>query len=290
MCPKTACASSAHRHILSRIYEGKLHILRHSACFTSKLPHSSHPLSGSNLLRAIVPFTVPSPFGLPFTSTAGMTSNLLLRFREYLQVNLAQGQNGHCHTADYVSRSSLKAYWTMEQVRGLLDSCEPPLAESEHQIRSRFLLIFSILVYIEKPRDISIFITTNKDDHHLPFDEFPRSWPSSLSSPFLENQWMFCPLEFTIGQVWKRRLPTRQIMPVEFKELVGEERRGQTMAHIRKVKLHSDCDYLNVAVCIFFFSNLKIMCYDRLLILERMGMWYSRCLKVTVVNVFTTLN
>lgn len=179
-----------------------------------------------------------------------MADHLVLHFREYLRANLAQGQDGHGNTADYVSRPKLEAYWTAERVRNILDSYDPPLLEMERQITTSFILIFSVLVYIEKPRAITIFIRTNKDDHHLPFDSFGQEWPSSLPSSFLENQWMFCPLEFTSDRVWRRQLPTQQIMPVTFENSFREERRGQTTARVTKVRLHSDCSHLDTVVCI----------------------------------------
>lgn len=168
-----------------------------------------------------------------------MASDLIVEFQEYVRHHLKDGQDGR-GTASYIPRQFLADYWTRARVRGLLDSCVPPLPENESHIVANFLRIFSTLVYTGHPRDIRLFVTKDRHDDHLPFDEHSPQWMSSLTG-FLESQWMFAPLEFTRDVIWNRELAISRIIPVTIEGSLRDDHRGDGAARIERVRLHPGC-------------------------------------------------
>lgn len=172
-----------------------------------------------------------------------MSNSLLARFREHAAKSARVGQNGLGGEARYVPRSSLQKYWDEKDINEILQSCKPLVAENAKQIKSNFIHIFSILTYIGQPQDINLFLRKNWDDHRLPFRDFPPSWLPGLER-FLEDQWMFCPLDLPKESIYKRELLAKTILPVKYEETLREEGSGPTAAHVVKVLI--DPEYNNL--------------------------------------------
>ncbi|KAF4982069.1 hypothetical protein FDECE_17584 [Fusarium decemcellulare] len=172
-----------------------------------------------------------------------MSNQLLAEFHEWLNRQMKEGVNGHGEPAFYVPPSQLKRYWTEQKVRDILHSCDPPVQENANQIATRFLRIFSVLVHIEQPQDITMFIRKNIDDHQMPRSDLPSDFPAKMDR-VLEDQWMFCPLEFTHDQIHKRELHALQILPVTYEKMLREESPDRDAARVWKVRIHPDCNSL----------------------------------------------
>ncbi|KAF4981161.1 hypothetical protein FZEAL_2995 [Fusarium zealandicum] len=171
-----------------------------------------------------------------------MSSHPLVDFREYLQRLRTSGVNGYGKEAPYVPHSSLKEYWTEKRIQEILDSCNPFIPASASQILTKFLRIFSLLVYLDRPGDISLFTRKNIDDSQLPLADLPTSWPHELITKISESQWRFCPLEFTSDHIHKRELPAQQVLPITYETPLRVEGQGPDAARIWKVQIHTSCN------------------------------------------------
>ncbi|KAJ3526325.1 hypothetical protein NM208_g11246 [Fusarium decemcellulare] len=172
-----------------------------------------------------------------------MMNHLLANFGEWLSHELETGVNGHGQHAKYVPPSRVKSYWTEEKVQEVLQSCDPPLQENAKLIANDYPRIFSILVSISQPQDITLFLRKTIDDHQMPRADLPADWPVGLAQ-VLEHQWMFCPLEFTYDKIYKRELQAQQILPVTYEEEIRAEGSGPGAARIWKVRIHPECNFL----------------------------------------------
>ncbi|EEU36982.1 uncharacterized protein NECHADRAFT_52172 [Fusarium vanettenii 77-13-4] len=160
-------------------------------------------------------------------------------FREWAHKSQKPGVNGKKEECPYVPPLLLKTYWTPERVKEVVESFSfhVPVAE----ITERFLCVFSILVYIGQPDKISLFISKNYDNFNLPFTELPPEMSPSLQE-FVDQQWMFCPLEFSDSLMYKRDLPTRRILPVTYLESLRDKAWRGDGPSIRKVHVHPECN------------------------------------------------
>ncbi|KAM0425860.1 hypothetical protein ACHAPT_008798 [Fusarium lateritium] len=190
-----------------------------------------------------------------------MKDEHVVHFREWVHRNQKTGVNGfgqdrHVHSDEaglpseregqpprkdclYVPPSLLKEYWDKNPVRQVLDSCS--LHANADQITKRFLRVFSTLVYIGQPENVTLFTLKNRDDYQLPILELPREFPPALQE-FWEQQWMFCPLEFSRDLVYKRELHSRHILPVTYRESLRDNAYGGDGPSIRKVEIHPKCN------------------------------------------------
>lgn len=177
-----------------------------------------------------------------------MITQLLDRFRQHVDANLAHGVNGDDQKVPYIAPAILETYWTEKRVDDILNAHEPPIPQSADMIISQYLRIFSILIYIGEPGEISWFCphVKNINDIHLPLDResFPIRCP--WAGNFLETQWMFNPLIFTSDFIYKRIVPCKTILPVTYEEPLTEKRGGHSK--VLKVQLHSKCNLVTLEV------------------------------------------
>ncbi|WXC56844.1 hypothetical protein SNK03_002775 [Fusarium graminearum] len=187
-----------------------------------------------------------------------MTSHLLDRFRDYVNEHVELGINEGDETVPYIAPSKLKNYWSEKRVDAILNGYRPPIPHSSDLIIKKHLQIFSILVYIDHPQEISWFCSNIKDrnDNHLPFDavELPRNCP--WTEEFLRYQWRFHPLVFTPDSIYKRTISPRMILPVTYDKKLSERRGGCHGAKLWKVQVHNACNSITPEVITpFTFNN-----------------------------------
>ncbi|KAH7004105.1 kinase-like domain-containing protein [Fusarium venenatum] len=175
-----------------------------------------------------------------------MALHLLEQFREYVHENVELGINGEDKDVPYIAPSKLKTYWSAKRVDAILNTCQPPIPQNSDMIISKYIQIFSILVYIGQPHEISWFCLNVKtlDDCHLPIygESFPQG--CSWADEFLTNQWKFHPLVFTHENIYQRKISCKLILPVTYGDELSEERGSRHAAKLWKVQVHTACNYV----------------------------------------------
>lgn len=179
--------------------------------------------------------------------TPVITSQPLEDFRRHVNENLAKGVNGEGEDVHFVPPSVLTKYWTREKVDIILGYEQ---ANSE-MILSSFSRVFSILVYIGQPQEITWFCKHHRylDDVQLPLYE--PSFPSACSwiDSFVTTQWMFIPLILTGDRIFERVLPPQTILPVEYVKPLTRQRGGQDTATLWEVQVHPEANKVTSKVC-----------------------------------------
>jgi serine/threonine protein kinase len=169
-------------------------------------------------------------------------------FRQHVGQNMAKGINGEGDEVDYVLPSALKNYWTRVSVDVILGYEQ----SSSEMIVTCFSHVFSILVYIGQPREITWFCNhvNQLDDTRLPFDEssFPSACP--WASNFLRSQWMFIPLILTQDRIFDRVLPPQTILPVKYVKALKEKCGDQETAALWEVQLHPEANMVTTEACL----------------------------------------
>ncbi|KAH7254888.1 kinase-like domain-containing protein, partial [Fusarium solani] len=168
-----------------------------------------------------------------------MKNGHTVHFREWVHDNQKTGVDGHNQERPYVPPSLLELYWDIEEVREALDYCG--IMENAAQIVTRFLRIFSTLVYVGQTQKITLFTNRNRDDFDLPILDPSFEWKTPLRD-FWDEQWMFCPLEFSKELIFKRELHTRQILPVTYGESLGDHAWAGNGPSYEKVQIHPECN------------------------------------------------
>ncbi|KAF4333055.1 serine threonine kinase [Fusarium beomiforme] len=161
-------------------------------------------------------------------------------FHEFVRENLVNGVNGEGDEVPYIAPSILKNYWTSQRIDTILNSQHPPVAQSPEMIIGNFTRVFSILVHIGQPQEISWFCTSLEglDDCQLPFEEvcFP---PSCIwAEDFLREQWIFSPLAIIEGNMFHRLLPSKTILPVTYRKQLTQKRSGRNTVTLWEVQVH----------------------------------------------------
>lgn len=160
----------------------------------------------------------------------------------------------HDNQALFITRSKLVEYWTLERIRESLDLHDPVSDEIvTKEITSRYLKIFSILVYISKGNHyayrIMSFMQAQISDAQLPLTTCPEhlarsgSSSGSIFEDFYHHQWIFCPVFFEQGG-FDSELPSEAILPFIEEEQLS---RGHSRATFRRVRLHPECHALELS-------------------------------------------
>lgn len=140
--------------------------------------------------------------------------------------------------------SLLREYWQIDKVRQVLEDCE--IEAIATRITTGFLRIFSTLVHLDQARKIILFTGLNRDDSNLPFWGLPHEWKESLEE-FWDEQWMFCPLEFSKELIFKRKLHVRQILPVTYGKSLRDYAWVGGGPSIKEVQIHPECNAMTEA-------------------------------------------
>lgn len=174
----------------------------------------------------------------PYTPV--ITLQPLEDFSQHVKENLAKGVNADGDEVDFVPPSALTNYWTQDKVDSIL-GCEQSNSE---MIVSSFSHVFSILVYIGQPQEITWFCKHRGylDDVKLPFynSSFPRA--CRWTDRFLATQWMFIPLILTGDKIFNRVLPPQTILPVNYVKPLTKQFDGQDTATLWEVKVHPEAN------------------------------------------------
>ncbi|KAF2466682.1 kinase-like protein [Lindgomyces ingoldianus] len=161
-------------------------------------------------------------------------------FRCALDTMKKFGTDGNGEVMRYVPYGDLKHYWSSERINSVLQSCTLPTSMVD-DIYQRFLRIFSILVFIDRPQYLKVFRRRGINDENLPFS---GHWPYRTNEgddfqlalrDIYQNQWTFCPIEFGQKIMYKRKLETCQILPFVREQNLG----AGGFAECYKVRIHS---------------------------------------------------
>ncbi|KAF4955730.1 hypothetical protein FGADI_4301 [Fusarium gaditjirri] len=170
-------------------------------------------------------------------------STLSAQFMDYLQNEHVDGMNVEGNAAPYISLSALKRYFTTSHIDTIMRPWEPSPSDIATDIRSSYLRIFSILVYIGNADCIRWFTSNDLQDSDLPFDESSLQHKPSWSDAFLEEQWKFCPIMISADGNFKRSLSSKTILPVTYEKSIAGENQGPNKPRIWQVKVHPGCSY-----------------------------------------------
>ncbi|QGI85876.1 uncharacterized protein FFB20_10578 [Fusarium fujikuroi] len=170
-----------------------------------------------------------------------MTEPLEVEFRQWVEINARTGVNGFGEDKKYVSGTQLENYWSPTTLCEIISTIDPPIAVSVDTIRQMYLRIFSILVFIGKLGNISLFSKPGINDSNLPLgtNHLLPEWRGCLDE-FLIQQWQFCPWAFPRLESDERQLPARQILPLRYEAQLTREGWSSPAARIQVVNIDED--------------------------------------------------
>ncbi|CAI0643610.1 unnamed protein product [Colletotrichum noveboracense] len=173
----------------------------------------------------------------------------------YIESNRCYGRNSYNDRVPFVPRIVLDEFWTMERIENVLRSPTERIQAISHTIKSRYVAVFSILVFMSQPEHIPIFIQGGIEDSKLPLDTTPYAYSETSESlhvfdEFQKEQWKFCPLEFDAGdKLSNRHISPYHIVPVLEKTRINSRGAAdEDDVSIYKVKLHPRCFHQTVVV------------------------------------------
>lgn len=170
--------------------------------------------------------------------------------QKYLKF-LEDDSTAFCSSAKTVSnvftpRSILLRYFTAGQ-NSIEELLRVTLQEDAHTIPAagdvlkNYLVVFTILLKIDKAPFLKRFIERDYNDKRLPFFDKPRHFPKEESGSFFEafsdTQWRFCPVKLPKNSL-SFELEHEQILPLRSKKKVHEDVNSITY----RVELHEDYD------------------------------------------------
>ncbi|KAK2729442.1 protein kinase domain-containing protein [Colletotrichum kahawae] len=173
---------------------------------------------------------------------------------DYIENNGCHGRNGYNDSVSFMPRTALNEFWNTERIENVLRSPPERIQAISQTIRSRYVVVFSILVFMSQPEHIPIFIQEAIEDSQLPlagtpyvFSETPES---GIFDEFLKHQWKFCPLELDNGyKLSKRRVSPYHVVPILDKTRINSRvAADDDDVTIYKVTLHPSCFHQTVVV------------------------------------------
>jgi hypothetical protein len=173
-------------------------------------------------------------------------SSSVTDFREFVKRELIPTIDGPSTTQQhkFIRRATLRDYLTPNQLRKLLNSHGELDA-----VKTAYLVVFAILVFIGKGIYITRFIPHNDlDDEHLPFQHF-GGWPDDcleFKEQFFKAQWQFCAQSLKIGRLNETRLSSEVIVPITRRTLLKKGVVSSTYV----VDIHPEYDLLSGGVSI----------------------------------------
>jgi len=147
-------------------------------------------------------------------------------FFYFIKARKRNGVNGIGEKVHYTRRSDPEEFWQVRKIREVLQSANPPIETDADRIRSDFLPIFSVLVYIREVSTIEWFLKEEIFGSRLPLSENYQvekgcMMTEEVLAKFIKEQWLFCPLslrrDYDIqwsGKPYKRDLQDRQVIPI----------------------------------------------------------------------------
>ncbi|KAK3367594.1 hypothetical protein B0H63DRAFT_515424 [Podospora didyma] len=162
-------------------------------------------------------------------------ANTVSEFRDYVKKYIT---NHGCHgetllggkdKVEFVPRLALAEFWTRDRVVDVLCSGQQRIRGDIQEILDDYLVIFSVLVWIERPESINIFMSVegSLDDTKLPISFTPIQWTHDPENKatlevFQKSQWRFCPLTLDRRR-YKSTLNPFHILPITNKKLFDDD-------------------------------------------------------------------
>lgn len=173
--------------------------------------------------------------------------NVYELFKEHAVRSFRTGHEAQGSPARFATIHCLTQYWTTANIQKIVFNTEG-LNCQVHDIRNRYLRIWSILVWISmtgRPyvQYVTHFVRSDKDDDILPLRERPAFIPRTNDAEifwttFFKNQWKFCPVQLEHSRMYNRDLHPNQILPFTISGDVGSQNIGRP-ASIRLAKVHA---------------------------------------------------
>lgn len=159
----------------------------------------------------------PRPLDTSFTAMTQFSS-----FQAHVERNLHSGTDIGGRESKYICYDSLVTYWTPSKANDILRNSlgENAAFITQRIFRERYLMIFSVIVYISSARqsyveEITRFLNSETDDHRLPLAESPSYFPRDAWKLFEQHQWKFCPIRLVFPEYPRTRdkLDSRCVFP-----------------------------------------------------------------------------
>ncbi|KAK0712015.1 hypothetical protein B0H67DRAFT_669774 [Lasiosphaeris hirsuta] len=126
--------------------------------------------------------------------------------------------------AEFVPLVALHRFWTVEKIKDVLWSVRPRIRTDPQHLLDKYLVVFSVLVWMSAPEKIDTIKELNVDDDNLPIDErlingTDQSDTKEFLNDFSKHQWRFCPLTLDC-RPFKKQLNPYHILPITSQELL----------------------------------------------------------------------
>ncbi|KAK3347002.1 hypothetical protein B0T25DRAFT_521295 [Lasiosphaeria hispida] len=147
---------------------------------------------------------------------------------------------------EFVPLDALKNFWTVGKIREVLWSVHPRIQTDPQHLLNKYLVVFSVLVWMSAPEKIDTIKELNVDDHNLPVDDrlingTDQSDTKDFLNEFSKNQWRFCPLTLDC-RPFKKQLNPYHILPITSQELldpIADEEDDDVLVY--KAQWHRSC-------------------------------------------------
>jgi hypothetical protein len=167
-------------------------------------------------------------------------------FVNFIHNHRRLGRDGLGQKRYYVPFSTLHDYWEEDyKIQDVIGNNS--IALPTDVIRSRFLRVFSTLVYTGLVSCLPEFAKHSLHDGVFPLIKFPAAhWPDAplyvdMFDKLQPEQWMFFPLEFHHDKLIDVELAARHILPLASEELLVD---GDA-AQIFKIEVDKSCNMLH---------------------------------------------
>lgn len=164
---------------------------------------------------------------------------------------LGPGNDGLGNGARYIPFDALEEYWQDNRISHILNICsdETPIHVSIDDILTRYLRVFSILVYISTSESVKLnyitrFIERDIDDKLLPFKSQPDAFPNAADGTqtfeqFQKAQWLFSSIVLGPYRLRSKELPIGSILPFTVEEVLSGKPGESTI--VKKCIVHPSC-------------------------------------------------
>ncbi|KAF4902206.1 hypothetical protein CGCFRS4_v002371 [Colletotrichum fructicola] len=180
---------------------------------------------------------------------------------DYIERNGCYGRNGYNERAPFIPRVALNEFWSTERIENVLRSPPERIKASSNTIKSRYIVVFSILVFTSQPQHILAFLQAAIEDTQLPLATTPyvfsETSESRIFDDFHKHQWKFCPLEFDTEYIQNRRriLPYHIVPIVDKSRISSDGTEEEEDVNVYEVTIHPKCFHPTVVVFKVFRGN-----------------------------------
>ncbi|KAH6662626.1 hypothetical protein F5X68DRAFT_161634 [Plectosphaerella plurivora] len=130
----------------------------------------------------------------------------------------------------FIPLRELQRFWddkTIQHVIGFSADYKGSIVLRANAIKTQFLRIYSLLVFLERPEKIELFTSWDLNDEVFPLEKFPAQWAETppnkdLFTLIYEYQWAYFPVIFEEDRLYSQVLPERMILPILHEEIIRE--------------------------------------------------------------------